>query len=107
MGKLIDPLWEFAGDMAHAVAIDETEYGFKINLVLHTVGMIERIILNEPLTVEENELKDMLTDEYYLLVEEQLNNLEYQIKVKTPPAEVYFLVKLIHNHLEKNEYTNL
>ena len=32
----------------------------------------------------------MLTDEYYLLVEEQLNNLEYQIKVKTPPAEVYF-----------------
>ena len=105
--KLIDPLWEFAGDMAHAVAIDETEYGFKINLVLHTVGMIERIILNEPLTVEADELKGMLTDEYYLLVEGQLNNLEYQIKVKTPPAEIYFLVKLIHNHLEKNEYTNL
>ncbi|HJG22889.1 PRD domain-containing protein [Enterococcus durans] len=105
--KLIDPLWEFAGDMAHAVSIDEIEYGFKINLVLHTVGMIERIILNEPLTVEADELNGMFTDEYYLLVEEQLNNLEYQIKVKTPPAEIYFLVKLIHNHLEKNKYTNL
>ncbi|QED59688.1 PRD domain-containing protein [Enterococcus durans] len=105
--KLIDPLWEFAGDMAHAVSIDEIEYGFKINLVLHTVGMIERIILNEPLTVEADELNGMFTDEYYLLVEEQLNNLEYQIKVKTPPVEIYFLVKLIHNHLEKNKYTNL
>ncbi len=105
--KLIDPLWEFAREMARAVFIDETEYGFKINLVLHTVGMIERIILNEPLTVEAKELEGMHDDRYCLLVEEQLTDLEYQIKVKTPPSEVYFLVKLIHNHLEKNEYTNL
>ena len=105
--KFIDPLWEFAGAMARAVAIDKTEYGFKINLVLHTVGMIERIILNEPLIVESNELEGMLTDEYYLLVEAQLSDLEYQIKVKTPPAEIYFLVKLIRNHLEKKEYTSL
>ncbi|WP_165003071.1 MULTISPECIES: sigma-54-dependent transcriptional regulator [unclassified Enterococcus] len=105
--KLIDPIWEFATDTVQVMGINEEEYGFKINLVMHTVGMIERIILNEPLSVESKELEQLESDSLHEKAEVLLASMENKIKVKTPREEEYYLLRLIHNHLEKNEYTKL
>ncbi|MGM9902945.1 MAG: sigma-54-dependent transcriptional regulator [Enterococcus sp.] len=103
--KLINPLWQFAKEVAEKTEMDAQEYGFMINLVLHTVGMIERIILNEPLTVAPEECQSAKEDPLYDQLLDTLTNLEEQIKLRTPLEEVYYLLKLIHNQLDKKEYT--
>lgn len=105
--KLIDPLWAFSNELTKIIAIENYGYGFEINLVLHTVGMIERILLNEPLSVEQGELAVAIADPLFEVIQQVLIELEETIRFKTPLSEVYYLLKLIHNELAKNEYTNL
>ncbi|MDY4306715.1 PRD domain-containing protein [Enterococcus mundtii] len=104
--KLIDPLWKFADGLMDSASIDVKEYGFMINLVLHAAGMIERVILNEPLSLENQDNRSIKNDPLYVKIVEPLNDLEEKIKVKFPLEEVYYLLKMITNHLEKKEYTN-
>ncbi|WP_195685563.1 sigma 54-interacting transcriptional regulator [Enterococcus faecium] len=103
--KLIDPMWQFSTQISQTTGIGDEEYGFKINLVMHTAGMIERIIRNEPLTVEENELTNTTNDPLYSQLATSVVLLEDQIKVKVPIEEMYYLLRLVHNQLDKKEYT--
>lgn len=103
--KLIDPMWQFSTQISQTTGIGDEEYGFKINLVMHTAGMIERIIRNEPLTVEENELTNTTNDPLYSQLATSVVLLEDQIKVKVPIEETYYLLRLVHNQLDKKEYT--
>lgn len=103
--KLIDPMWQFSTQVSQTMGIGNEEYGFKINLVMHTAGMIERIIRNETLTVEENELTNTMSDPLYNQLTASVVLLEDKIKVKVPIEEVYYLLRLVHNQLDKKEYT--
>ncbi|EHK0650145.1 MULTISPECIES: sigma 54-interacting transcriptional regulator [Enterococcus] len=103
--KLIDPMWQFSTQISQTTGIGDEEYGFKINLVMHTAGMIERIIRNELLTVEENELTNTTNDPLYSQLAASVVLLEDQIKVKVPIEEMYYLLRLVHNQLDKKEYT--
>lgn len=103
--KLIDPMWQFSTQISQTTGIGDKEYGFKINLVMHTAGMIERIIRNELLTVEENELTNTTNDPLYSQLAASVVLLEDQIKVKVPIEEMYYLLRLVHNQLDKKEYT--
>ncbi len=67
--------------------------------------MIERIIRNEPLTQEENELTNTTNDPLYSQLAASVVLLEDQIKVKVPIEEMYYLLRLVHNQLDKKEYT--
>lgn len=103
--KLIDPMWQFSTQISQTTGIGDEEYGFKINLVMHTAGMIERIIRNELLTVEENELTNTTNDPLYSQLAASVVLFEDQIKVKVPIEEMYYLLRLVHNQLDKKEYT--
>ncbi len=103
--KLIDPMWQFSTQISQTMGIGDEEYGFKINLVMHTAGMIERIIRNETLTVEENELTNTTSDPLYNQLTASVVLLEDKIKVKVPIEEMYYLLRLVHNQLDKKEYT--
>ena len=98
-------MWQFSTQISQTTGIGDEEYGFKINLVMHTAGMIERIIRNEPLTVEENELTNTTNDPLYSQLATSVVLLEDQIKVKVPIEEMYYLLRLVHNQLDKKEYT--
>lgn len=103
--KLIDPLWNFSDQVSEKLSIENHGYSFKINLVLHTVGMIERILLNEPLNVESDELEKAMEDPLFSSIQQLLSPLEKTIRFETPSSEVYYSFKLIRNELAKNEYT--
>lgn len=94
-------MWQFSTQISQTTGIGDEEYGFKINLVMHTAGMIERIIRNEPLTVEENELTNTTNDPLYSQLAASVVLLEDQIKVKVPIEEMYYLLRLVHNQLDK------
>jgi transcriptional regulatory protein LevR/transcriptional regulator with AAA-type ATPase domain len=90
--KLIGPLWRFSEKTAEA--FDLTELAFKINLVTHTAGMVERIILKETLTAEE-ETRTETEEAYYERLNELLDEFDAELKIQTPENEVYYLSKMI------------
>ncbi len=94
-------MWQFSTQISQTMGIGDEEYGFKINLVMHTAGMIERIIRNETLTVEENELTNTTSDPLYNQLTASVVLLEDKIKVKVPIEEMYYLLRLVHNQLDK------
>ena len=98
-------MWQFSTQVSQTMGIGNEEYGFKINLVMHAAGMIERIIRNETLTVEENELTNTMSDPLYNQLTASVVLLEDKIKVKVPIEEMYYLLRLVHNQLDKKEYT--
>lgn len=67
--------------------------------------MIERILLNEPLNVESDELEKAMEDPLFSSIQQLLSPLEKTIRFETPSSEVYYSLKLIRNELAKNEYT--
>ena len=95
----------FSDQVSEKLSIENHGYSFKINLVLHTVGMIERILLNEPLNVESDELEKAMEDPLFSSIQQLLSPLEKTIRFETPSSEVYYSLKLIRNELAKNEYT--
>ncbi|MGX7134297.1 sigma 54-interacting transcriptional regulator [Enterococcus thailandicus] len=99
--KLIDPIWDFAEHVTESIGLASREYGFKINLVMHTAGMIERIVLNEPLTAEKEELDETVQDPFYKMLQNVIVPLEERVNLKIPLVESYYILRLIHNQLAK------
>lgn len=98
--KLIDPLWQFAEGSVQTLQISKEDFGLKINLVTHLAGMIERIILNEPLandvSWEQTDLVDL-----YKQTQGLWKDLEKRVKLTIPINEIYYVLKIFENHLEK------
>jgi transcriptional regulatory protein LevR len=44
--KVIAPLWQFGQQLINDLELVDALPGFQINFVLHSAGMIERIMLN-------------------------------------------------------------
>lgn len=99
--KLIDPIWNFAEHVTESIGLASKEYGFKINLVMHTAGMIERIVLNEPLTADKAELDQTVQDPFYTMLQSSIVPLEERVNLKIPLVESYYILRLIHNQLAK------
>ena len=71
MEKIIDLLWSFAKNIQTQLAMPE-EYTFYINLIMHTSGMLERILRNDTLTVSEKELGRLVQEPIYPVIVAQL-----------------------------------
>ncbi|MBX4241414.1 hypothetical protein KYX91_03195, partial [Enterococcus lactis] len=57
------------------------------------------------LTGEESELTNTMSDPLYNQLTASVVLLEDKIKVKVPIEEMYYLLRLVHNQLDKKEYT--
>ena len=55
--------------------------------------------------MEENELTNTMSDPLYNQLTASVVLLEDKIKVKVPIEEMYYLLRLVHNQLDKKEYT--
>lgn len=95
--KLIDPMWGFANELFIAVFNRQQEYAAYINLAVHIAGAIERVILNEPLSVDVEDLQVMLKGSYYPLVHQHVVQFKEEVQVLLPQAEEYFIIQFIEN----------
>ncbi|SFH51184.1 sigma 54-interacting transcriptional regulator [Pisciglobus halotolerans] len=99
--KLIHPLWRFSEALVEELSISTNHYTFQINLVMHMAGMIERLLLGEPLTVEETAIQQLKQDPIYPPLLKRLDHLQNQLKLTTPLSEQFYILQLIRNQLEK------
>lgn len=97
--KMIEPLWQFTEDVMTTWQIPQKEAGFRINFLLHSAGMLERILLQQPLTGTEE--ADMMTDELYEQLHVHLLSLGRTLNLTIPVIEEYYLWAMIHRKVEK------
>lgn len=97
--KLIEPLWQFVDGLFKAVFKAQMDYSSYINLAIHMAGALERIVLNEPLTVEASEIRDMLENPNYELVHQFVMELQSSIHVQVPQVEEYFVIQFLENQM--------
>lgn len=101
--KMITPLWHFALSVATAVKQEEN-YGLIINLVMHMAGVVERSVVNEPLTINPEQMaqwESMETSSDHKVVELAIATLQRQLRIEIPKVEEFFVLQLMHNQEEK------
>ncbi|KAF1301317.1 sigma-54-dependent transcriptional regulator [Enterococcus sp. JM9B] len=99
--KLFQPIWNFVVETVKDAGFSQQEYGLEINLALHTAGMIERILVRQPLTVDQATIEKLLQDSFYQRLHLHVQSLERFLRLEVPEAEEYFLMEIIHTHQEK------
>lgn len=99
--KMIEPLWQFAEDVMTAWEISLEERGFKINFVLHAAGMLERILLNQPLTGEATDEQSVLMNAEYEKLHVHVLSLGRTLNLVVPVMEEFYLMSMIQRQINK------
>lgn len=89
-------MWSFAKNIQTQLAMPE-EYTFYINLIMHTSGMLERILRNDTLTVSEKELGQLVQEPIYPVIVASIETMEEALNMDVPTEEVYFIAQLVKN----------
>lgn len=99
--KLILPLWRFSVQIIRLSNRDEKDFASYIPLVLHMAGVMERILLNDALTIEQSELKQMYNHSSFEQLEESIKELEKEIKLVIPESEYVYLLHFLDEETEE------
>lgn len=99
--KLFRPIWNFVEETVKDAGFNENKYGLEINLALHTAGMIERVLLEQPLSVEQNVLEELYQDEFYQRLHLHVQSLERFLRLEIPLEEEYYLMEILKTHHAK------
>lgn len=101
--KMIEPLWQFASDIMNSWHIASEEKGFRINFLLHAAGILERVLLNQPLSTTNEEVHWLQASEDYEQLHVHVQSLGRTLNLMIPLAEEYYLLAMIHRQTkEKN-----
>ena len=100
--KMIDPLWRFTSDIMNSWKISKEEKGFRINFLLHVAGMLERVLLEQPLTGTEEEEQAVLSSEGYDQLHVHVLSLGRTLNLMIPLIEEYYLLAMINRQLVRN-----
>lgn len=93
--KLITPIWDFVTEMDRIFLEGSGTGAFKINFAVHTAGMIERVLLNEPLGITEEFEKQLLQEKDYERLHIQVQVLERVLLLNIPISEEYYLLEIL------------
>lgn len=98
--KMIEPLWQFTQEIMRHWQIAKTEQGFLVNFLLHAAGMIERLILRQPLSATADEKQELCQDPDYEALHIQILSLDRILNLTIPLAEEYYLLALIQRQVK-------
>ncbi|WP_289942733.1 sigma-54-dependent transcriptional regulator [Tetragenococcus halophilus] len=93
--KLIAPLLQFTEEIMDNWQIPRKEQGFCINFLLHAAGMVERVVLQQPLTVSEDEKVGLQNNSEYEALHLQVTSLSRVLNLNFPVSEEFYLLELI------------
>jgi transcriptional regulatory protein LevR/transcriptional regulator with AAA-type ATPase domain len=106
--KMIIPLWNFAKKALNLSGEIDKSFASNINLVLHMAGVMERSVLNDTLTVDQESLEQMNQHELFSDLKILIDELEEQVKVSIPLNEYVYLFHYLEGKLvEKDEIDEL
>lgn len=97
--KLIDPLWQISQQIDEEILSTQQDYSFYMSLSMHLAGMVERILKNDTLTANQEELNQLGNCQYIDTLKNSLELLEHLFHLNIPKDEFVYVVKIIDNQL--------
>lgn len=93
--KLAQPIWDFVTNLVEDVGLSDHEFGLEINLALHTAGILERVLLKQPLAVTTAEANQLITEPLYDQVHNHIQSFGRMLRLNIPSAEEYYVLEVI------------
>ena len=96
--KVIDLLWNFADKIIKQWEFTQELKGFRINFILHCGNMLERNVLQRPLTPPDNYQSKLYAHPDYEALHRYTQSLARALNIEILPVEEYYLLEIIENH---------
>ncbi|MDT2756410.1 sigma 54-interacting transcriptional regulator [Enterococcus asini] len=96
VGKLFPIIWDFVTELVEAYGPKGDTRALLINLAMHVAGMIERVLLKEPLTITKEQAEFVTTDGFYERLHLHVQSFERLLRLEIPVAEEYYLLEILN-----------
>lgn len=101
--KLFPVIWDFVSELIEAYGPQGNTQPLAINLAMHVGGMVERVLLQEPLTITAKQEKETLADEFYSRLHLHVQSFERLLRLEIPLAEEYYLLEILNLKTHQEE----
>ncbi|TGA98746.1 PRD domain-containing protein [Sporolactobacillus shoreae] len=100
--KIAKILWNYCGFIQQRSKAKMSN-AFKISLIMHMAGALERYLTRSEMSVDEQRLSRVRTEKMYPIVKQANEVLHKTLNVNLSDPEVYFIVELFNTEKEKND----
>lgn len=100
--KFTNILWNYVNYLSENKSVKFSET-FKISLIMHIAGAVERTLTNDPIEAADEDLKDITHPDWLNLVQEADINYLEKIQIKLNQSEEFYIYKLLETWQEKND----
>ncbi|BDZ30008.1 sigma 54-interacting transcriptional regulator [Lactiplantibacillus sp. WILCCON 0030] len=98
--KLTTILWQYSEKINQTLDEPMTN-AFRIDLIMHLAGALERTAIKDQITAPTEELPTMASSKWYPVVQAADQQLTDQLQLTFSEAENYYIVQLLENHQAK------
>jgi transcriptional regulatory protein LevR/transcriptional regulator with AAA-type ATPase domain len=99
--KLIDILWRYADTLSDTLKLSFTET-FRIGLILHVAGALERTLLRQTVTATAVERATIKQSPYYTGIQASNTILQEQLQLSLNDDEIYYVEQLFDTQAQKS-----
>lgn len=100
--KFTDILWEYVDYLADMNHVEFSE-SFRINLIMHIAGAVERALMNNPMQATKEELASVVDEHWLKLVQQADNKFLKRVQIELNAGEEFYIYKLLETWQEKND----
>lgn len=98
--KLTTILWQYS-EVINQSLESPMSNAFRIDLIMHLAGALERTAIKDQITAPEEELPTMTTSKWYPIVQQANQQLTDQLQLTFSEAENYYIVQSLETHQAK------
>ncbi|KRM00337.1 sigma-54-dependent transcriptional regulator [Liquorilactobacillus satsumensis] len=99
-GKIIQVLWKYC-DFINDKTNNTMSNAFRINLILHLGGALERFLTRSSMKVRPELLSQMKREKLYPLLEEANKLVQKKLNITLPEDEIYYILELFKTEQQK------
>lgn len=98
--KLTTILWQYSETINQSMP-ESMPNAFRIDLIMHLAGALERTAIKDQITAPTEELPTMTSSKWYPIVQQANQQLTDQLQLSFSEAENYYIVQLLETHQAK------
>ncbi|MFC6201281.1 sigma 54-interacting transcriptional regulator [Lactiplantibacillus nangangensis] len=98
--KLTSILWQYSETINQSMP-ESMPNAFRIDLIMHLAGALERTAIKDQITAPTEELPTMTSSKWYPIVQQANQQLTDQLQLSFSEAENYYIVQLLETHQAK------
>ncbi|MCL1630717.1 sigma 54-interacting transcriptional regulator [Sporolactobacillus sp. CPB3-1] len=103
--KIAGVLWDYC-DFIQQRSKYKMSNGFKVNLIMHLAGALERYLTRSEMSVDEQRLSGVRNETLYPIIKQANEILNKTLNIKLSDAEVFYIIELFNTEKEKMIHKN-